>query len=406
MSERSSRSPNGADVIVRAPRHSQATIARAGTLAVDASLGALSQRAKNAPPIATAATHSAQATATNGPASGSLFASAMNGFWHVAPGWLVSGAVHTAILVTLGLMVVAVEKGSSTEGLLGTFERGDQLLDASGSDVVELEVTDISDGGGSEGILGGLGGGGGEPGADYASTGTRLGGGGSVGMEISTPIEATGSGPAAGSGAGGSFADQIASVVGKGEALDRVVTGPPPGGGSGPVIGKGKASFFGVEAKGYKFVYVVDASGSMFGRRFSKAHAELVASLMALDEHQSFYVIFFNSTDYPQYYPLPEATLAPVSPKNLQKVIEWMGTGVTPFGETIPNSAISRALSLQPDAIFLLSDGEFSESAAYVVRQENYRNVPIHTIAFESELGAFSLSQIARMTRGTYRFVP
>jgi hypothetical protein len=28
------------------------------------------------------------------------------------------------------------------------------------------------------------------------------------------------------------------------------------------------------------------------------------------------------------------------------------------------------------------------------------------TIAFESELGAFGLSQIARMTGGTYRFVP
>ncbi|MBL9125857.1 MAG: hypothetical protein JNG90_19605 [Planctomycetaceae bacterium] len=310
-----------------------------------------------------------------------------------APSWLVSGAVHAVILVTLGLMAIAVEQGSSTQGLLGSFAEGEAELELSSPTVIELAAApDETDETRSTDQRG-------RRTAQQTSAAMSLASAGAAPQIEVSPIET-------GVAAKGAVADQIATAIGRGETLERVVTGPPPGGGSGPVVGKGKASFFGVDAKGYKFVYIVDASGSMFGRRFAKAHAELVNSLSALDEHQSFYVIFFNFTDYPQYFPLPEDNLAPMSPKNLQRVCDWMAQNVIPQGETVPNSAISRALALAPDAIFLLSDGEFHDSAAEVVMRENYRRVPIHAIAFESELGAFSLGQIARLTGGTYRFVP
>ena len=77
----------------------------------------------------------------------------------------------------------------------------------------------------------------------------------------------------------------------------------PTADGDKPMLGKGVASFYGAEAKGYRFVYIVDASRSMLGPRFIKACSELFNSITALDQYQSFYVIFFNTEDVPQFWP-------------------------------------------------------------------------------------------------------
>ena len=54
-------------------------------------------------------------------------------------------------------------------------------------------------------------------------------------------------------------------------------------------------SFFGINASGQKFVYVIDKSGSMKGRRYERATGELMASVERLNDSQYFYVMMFSS---------------------------------------------------------------------------------------------------------------
>src|SRR5438132_9686839 len=54
---------------------------------------------------------------------------------------------------------------------------------------------------------------------------------------------------------------------------------------------------FGLEARGSKFVYVFDRSGSMGENRnlpLRRAKEELLASLNDLNERQQFYIVFYN----------------------------------------------------------------------------------------------------------------
>ena len=71
-------------------------------------------------------------------------------------------------------------------------------------------------------------------------------------------------------------------------------TGRRPTGGEEP-SGLGQTSFFDIAAKGNRFVYVVDRSGSMFDHGAIRvAKEELVTSLAALEQTQQFQVLFYN----------------------------------------------------------------------------------------------------------------
>ena len=54
------------------------------------------------------------------------------------------------------------------------------------------------------------------------------------------------------------------------------------------LLGSARGSFFGIEAGGHEFVYVLDVSGSMQGRRFDRASEELLRSVEQLGPHQRF----------------------------------------------------------------------------------------------------------------------
>src|SRR5262249_11831410 len=71
------------------------------------------------------------------------------------------------------------------------------------------------------------------------------------------------------------------------------------GEGSGGGAGSGSAAFFGVEASGTRFVYIVDISGSMQGEKLSTMKIELLESIDALLEHMHFMVCFFSTEAYP-----------------------------------------------------------------------------------------------------------
>jgi hypothetical protein len=77
------------------------------------------------------------------------------------------------------------------------------------------------------------------------------------------------------------------------------------------------------------------------------------------------------------------------------------------MGGTNPALAVKRALELEPDAIFLLSDGEFDlRPTMAVIHHFNRARTVIHTIAFGSLAGQPMLAAIAEATGGSFRFVP
>jgi len=165
--------------------------------------------------------------------------------------------------------------------------------------------------------------------------------------------------------------------------------------------GEGAASFFGLEARGQKFVFVVDRSGSMAGPKLDAAKAELIRSVRALDRGAKFYTVFFNHT----HTPMPAADLVRATEGSKRKHFAWVTTIGAEDG-TNPTSAMKLALSLKPDAIWLLSDGIFDPRAAEVIKRANPgRKVQVHTLAFYSRKGEEVLQRIAEDNRGRYRFV-
>jgi len=177
------------------------------------------------------------------------------------------------------------------------------------------------------------------------------------------------------------------------------------------------AEFFGVQAVGSCFVFVVDSSNSMRRGKLDAAKEELMYSIRRLSSDQSFYVIFFNGKTVPMSLddtgePAPEPVAA--TNENLQKLEAWVDTvDVDPW--TDPHEAMQRAILMQPHAIYLLSDGRFTDRGETVrfLKKENFvrehgrrrPKVVIHTVGFHQREGEPTLKSIARSYGGTYRFV-
>jgi hypothetical protein len=192
---------------------------------------------------------------------------------------------------------------------------------------------------------------------------------------------------------------------GGGEGGDGGGSGGGSGGGRGPGIGLG-AGFFGSKGAGKTFVYVVDCSGSMYGQRFKRAKDELVRSINKLSPEQKFYVYFFNDRTFPLFDPKPAKGLQAANKTNKQRASAWIRAR-DPESTTNPNLALQQALEMQPEVIFLLTDGELDDplEVRRMIQKFNKSNVVIHTIAFENEEGAMTLEAIAKENNGTFRFV-
>lgn len=171
-----------------------------------------------------------------------------------------------------------------------------------------------------------------------------------------------------------------------------------------------RANFYGIPADGNQFVFVVDSSRSMLGQRWNSACYELTRSIRALGPHQKFFVICFDLDARPMFdlFP-PKNEYSYASTKNCNRVSQWMKKLVN-GRETRPANALQMALSMDPDAIFLLSDGEIRDQSIFMLQQLN-RNpdgqpiVPIHTISLYSDEGLFTLMAIAAQNKGSFRRV-
>ncbi|MGB0715167.1 MAG: vWA domain-containing protein [Phycisphaerae bacterium] len=169
------------------------------------------------------------------------------------------------------------------------------------------------------------------------------------------------------------------------------------GGGGGP-------QFFGLGGSvrgARRIVYVVDRSGSMLDT-FDHVRRELVRSIDALRRSQKFHVIFFNAG-----VPLENPPRRLVSAIRAQKKAlgEFLDT-VFPAGSTKPAQALRRAMSLEPDLIYFLTDGAFDPALLDKLDKWNpSRKVRIFTIAFFDRSGAELLERIAREHDGEFKFV-
>lgn len=163
--------------------------------------------------------------------------------------------------------------------------------------------------------------------------------------------------------------------------------------------GAGAATFFGIEAKGREFVYLVDFSGSMEGPRIEQARYELRRSIDSLPVEASFLIILFNHGSVT----MPAHGLVRATDDNKERFLDWVDRQSV-GGGTNPIDALIAAIRRKPDAIFLLTDGQFADPLATVRLVSRTRGPVFHTVAFHDNASEEVLRRIARIGRGSYRF--
>lgn len=163
-----------------------------------------------------------------------------------------------------------------------------------------------------------------------------------------------------------------------------------------------QATFFGIKVKGQRFIYVVDCSGSMIDEsRLARAKEEVRRSVLRLQSPQQFKVIFYNDRPIPMPGDLPR----PADLSSKGQLLAWLRL-IEPDGETDPRSSLKLALSLRPDAVFLLSDGEFPDGTVEAVARSNPRKAPIHCVDLSRGESGDQLQRIAKESGGRYAARP
>ena len=184
-------------------------------------------------------------------------------------------------------------------------------------------------------------------------------------------------------------------------------------------------NFFGVETVSSKVAFVVDISLSMDARnmeRYRRAKNELLRSVSNLKPEQSYVVILFSWRTKTMRYDRPPAWIT-VEKNHVTKLTRWLNSTTLSSG-TDPRDALSVAKAMQPDAIFLLSDGQFnhpntpsSETGWLLPNGERSQvsvldgianhmsSIPIHSISFENPFTKSAMEQIAKISGGTFRYV-
>jgi hypothetical protein len=188
----------------------------------------------------------------------------------------------------------------------------------------------------------------------------------------------------------------------------RGTSGMSPAGSLTP--GPGETAFMDIVGKGQSFVYVIDTSGSMIhDRRLELAKSQLKGSLQLLQPNQKFQVLFYNNSVTPiNLRGRVAEDMYPATAQYLLLAVQAIDLQVPDYG-TAHLPAIERALLLQPDVIYFLTDGAtpaLTTAELKRVRQRN-RNTEIHVIEFatsapESRLFTW-LQSLAADSGGQYR---
>ena len=226
----------------------------------------------------------------------------------------------------------------------------------------------------------------------------------------------------ASSSADGASDSTLPPLIGPGQAIGggRAQSSSAPGslikpseaGGAariGGIGGPGQTTFMDISGVGKMFVYVIDTSSSMTGGRLKVAQGQLKASLRLLQPNQKFAVIFYN--EYRERLKLRRNDDQPIyfATDVNKELASHQIDRVTADRGTVPMPAILEAISLKPDVIYFLTDGDESELSPAEMAQVRQlsRNITIHVIKLGdgtlSSLSRSWLERLAHQSHGEYR---
>ncbi|CAN5765119.1 hypothetical protein BH11PLA1_BH11PLA1_03930 [soil metagenome] len=207
---------------------------------------------------------------------------------------------------------------------------------------------------------------------------------------------------------GGAGMENTGDIGALGDGLGGAGAGTGIGLGDGAGgAGGGTARFFGMEARGSRFAYVVDISGSMMdGGKIEALRKELATSIDALPEGTQFCVMLFSSVSRPL---MKRDSWFTATSKNKNEAIKLI-EDIHAEGGTEPLTAFTAIFSKlrpRPDAIYFLTDGQFdSEDGNRIISMSrNAGRVAIHSLTFVSRDGEMIMRRIARETGGNYTHV-
>ncbi len=179
-------------------------------------------------------------------------------------------------------------------------------------------------------------------------------------------------------------------------------------GGAGGTGGGGGTSFFGVEAAGTRFAFIVDFSASMEGQKIARLKQELRESLDRMAETNEFIIVTFSDVTSVLGNRTQWREASNAGRKKMYPIIEAQPMG----SNTLPLPAfrvVLGELRPRPDAIYFMTDGEFDEAVVQEValmQSKMSTPVPVHCICFASQSGEVLMKKIAQQSKGTYTFVP
>jgi hypothetical protein len=179
-----------------------------------------------------------------------------------------------------------------------------------------------------------------------------------------------------------------------------------------PEDGKGRTSLFGLVGEGYKFVYVIDRSGSMGGqgaRSLRTAKAELIRSFSRLSKVHQFQIVFYNERPVVFNPTGTPGRLAFATDENKQRAIRFLDT-VVADGGTAHEDALRVAIRLRPDVIFFLTDADDPKlSAAQLAKIRRLAaGIIVNAVEFGTgpkPAGKSFLAELAGQNGGKYAYV-
>jgi hypothetical protein len=171
-----------------------------------------------------------------------------------------------------------------------------------------------------------------------------------------------------------------------------------------------RMSLFGsAEAEGWSFIFVIDRSQSMGGEglgAIAAAAAELAGACERLTAAQTFQLVAYNQK--PDY--LTGRELIPATARHKQQMLDYLKT-LAAYGATDHNAGLLAALRLEPDVIFLLTDGGdpyLNRLQMRTVREAAAGRTSIHVLQFGAGPPSADndfLPRLAAENRGSYVYI-
>ena len=220
----------------------------------------------------------------------------------------------------------------------------------------------------------------------------------------------------------GSASSTLPPLIGPGDPIGGIQR--PKNGGSASLIkpsesggaariggtgGPGETTFMDIAGVGKTFVYLIDTSSSMHGSRLKIAQSQLKSSLRLLQPNQRFAVIFYNEyrvrlelrrqVEQAMYFATD--LNKELAAQEVDRITSDRGTDHLP--------ALLEALSLKPDVMYFLTDGDEPELSAGELAEVHRAagSTTIHVIKFGdgtmSSRATSWLERLARQASGEFR---